>query len=55
VKEQRKTDAVRYLKEVLRGVPDGMPHDIKVSLGEMILQAYLQGREDEAHVHLPQN
>lgn len=51
--EQRKTDAVEYLKDVLRGTPDSMPREMKEMLGEMILHAYLRGREDEARLHKP--
>jgi len=51
--EQRKKDAVAYLKEVLRETDDDMPHEIKVMLGQMILHAYLRGREDEARLHVP--
>lgn len=53
--EQRKTDAVNYLKEVLRGAPESMPCEIKETLGEMILHAYLRGREDEARLHTGSN
>jgi len=53
--EQRKTDAVNYLKEILRGTPEGMPRDVKETLGEMILHAYLRGREDEARLHAGSN
>ena len=55
MREQRKMDAVRYLKRALQDLPDSVPNDIKVSLGEMIVQAYLQGRDDEALVHTPRN
>jgi hypothetical protein len=51
--KQQKTDAVNYLKEVLRETSDGMPREIKEKLGEMILHAYLRGREDEARLHVP--
>lgn len=48
--EQRKNDAVKYLKYVLGGMPDHvlLPPDIKEALGEVIIRAYLRGREDEA-------
>jgi hypothetical protein len=48
--EQRKTDAVNYLKEVLRDAEfsNRMPRDVQVMLGEMILRAYLRGRDDAA-------
>ena len=51
--EQRKTDAVAYLKDVLRGTPDSLPREAKEMLGELILHAYLRGREDEARIHAP--
>lgn len=54
-KAQRKTDAVNYLKEVLRETSESMPREVKESLGEMILHAYLRGRDDEARLHTESN
>jgi hypothetical protein len=51
--EQQKADAASYLKEVLRETSADMPREIKETLGEMILRAYLRGREDEARLHVP--
>ena len=55
--EQRKDDAVNYLKEVLRDAAsfNRMPRDVQVMLGEMILHAYLRGREDEARLRVHGN
>jgi hypothetical protein len=49
IAEQRKLDATAYLEDVLRRVPASLQEsrDIHVKLSEMILNAYLQGREDE--------
>lgn len=46
--EQQKTDAANYLKEVMREASDGIPREI----GEMIIHAYLRGREDEERLLL---
>jgi hypothetical protein len=43
-----KADGGAFIKEVLRELPEATPHEIKVMLAEMILRAYLRGREDEA-------
>lgn len=55
VSTQRKEDAVAYLKEVLRNASHDMPREIQIILGEMILHAYLRGREDEARLHKSSN
>lgn len=46
--EQQKTDAVNYLKEVMHETSDGITREI----GEIILHAYLRGREDEERLLL---
>jgi len=51
VTEQRRADAVSYLKEVLRETSEDMPRAVKEILGQVILHAYLRGREDEARLH----
>lgn len=53
--DQRKTDAADYLKEVLRDAPHSLPRDVKALISQMILLAYLQGREDEARLCAPPN
>ena len=45
---RRQTDAVNYLKGALGAISEGMPRAAKEIVGEIILRAYLQGREDEA-------